>query len=167
VPVAGQGDRDHGLGQQGEGGEDGDQDHRRPSPVQQPVADRGQQVQGDPGHGQDGQRAPAGLLGKGRVQRRQPEQRHHAPGDHDRGQAAPEQGLAAQHGLGPLRGQVQGGEGGEHGRQQQPDRGGDGEPGVAPVENHLRRGQGVQQQEPGAGQEDQRHQEQAGVAPVA
>ena len=34
VPVAGQGDGDHGLGEQGEGGEDGDQDDRRPPPVQ-------------------------------------------------------------------------------------------------------------------------------------
>ena len=40
-------------------------------------------------------------------------------------------------------------------------------PALRPVSTHLRRGQGVQQQEPGAGQEHQRDQEQAGVGPAA
>jgi hypothetical protein len=150
-PVAGQGDGDHGLGEQGEGGEDGDQDQRRPAPVQPEVAGRGHGVQGDPGDGHDGQRAPGGLLGQGAVQRWQPEQRHHRPDGQHREQPAPKQGLVAQDGVGALPGQVERGQGGEHRRQQQAHRGGDGEPGVAPGEQHPA-WPGRSSREPGAGQ---------------
>ena len=49
----------------------------------------------------------------------------------------------------------------------QPDRCGNGEAGVGAVEQHPRRGQGVQTQEPGRGQEGHRHEQHPGIGPAA
>jgi hypothetical protein len=160
----GHADRHHRLGEQREGGDDRDQHHRRPAPVQPPEAGGGQRIQQHPCAGHQLQLQASGLLGRGDVQGRQAEQGHGGPRHHQRRQPAAQQRLAAQHRRRPRRGQLDAGDGGEAGRQQQADRGGDGEAGVAALQQDPRGGEGVQQQEAGAGQEHQRHQEQAGVS---
>ena len=164
LPVAADGRGQERFGQQHEGGEDGDEHHRRSGPVGEVVAQGRPQVPDAP-DGRHDQQRPPGLLGRQRgVEGRHPEERHRRPGRQHHGDRRQEQALAG-HDLGrPLGGEVDGGGSGEAGGDEQADGGGEDEAPVGGVEDDAGRGQCVHQQEAGAGEEGEGHEEQAGVA---
>jgi hypothetical protein len=165
VPVSGEGHRHHRLGEQDEGRHHAQQQHRGLLAVTHQVAQRGRPEQQDADRGHRHQRTRCRLGGSGVVERRSPRQRHGHP-DHDRRDQDEPQRSRVTHdppgqgwGLQRRRGCQAAGD-------QEAHRHGDDEAGVGAGQQHPGRGERVDREEAGAGQQRQRHQEQAGVAPV-
>ena len=165
VPVAGDGHREHRLGEQDPAGRDGERDRRPPLREQPSVAVRGVPVEDGADDPERDERIARRLGGDGVVEGRQRAQRDDRPGDERGADAAQEERAVADDRLG-LSGAERKRRGrGEDRAQEEPERRGDLEAGVLARDEDARRGEGVEPEEPGADQERERDEQDARVAP--
>ena len=155
------------LGQEHEGDRNGHGDHAPAALVDAEIAPGGDHIQRDRHEAEGDERAGRFLRRRRTLERRQVGERHDRPDGHQRDQAPEEDRPVAQDGDGPRTGQPAGRRRGEAGTDDEADRRGDRESGIRAIEQDARRRQRVQSEEPGAGEEGQRHEQQPCVAVTA
>ena len=162
-PVHRQHHRDHRLGEQDVRRDDRQQHHRAAAPVEQVEADGDEDVEHHGHHRHRDQRAAQPGRDRRVAQGRQAGEGEDAPhrgeGVDPRTQPRPD----AQHPLRPLGRELQRGHRGEQRGQREPDGRGQREPAVAAVEQHPGRGQRVQHEEQGRGEEPEPDEQQPRV----
>ena len=155
LPVAAQGNRQHGLAEQGHRDRDGQDEHAAPLEVEAGGAERREAEQRHAGDGQPGEWA--GGLGRRErsVQRGNRRERHAGPEEHQSKDEPEQERTQAQHDDRPGPAERCHRRGREQRRNEQPDRRGEDEPGVGRAQQHTRCRQRMQAQEARAREERQ------------
>ena len=167
VPVAAEGDRDHRFRKEREGNEDRERHRGRAPPEQPEVSNRCKCVERERHGGQAVKRAVRLFWRERTVEWVQVRQRIDAPGGQESENDPAQEPLAAHHRRRGTRREVERRGRGEHARDHQADRSCDHEAGVLVLEEDARCGQCVERQEPGAGHECERDQEESRVAELS
>ena len=165
VPVPGDGDREHCLGEQHPGRHDGQRDGCPAPDVETGVTVGRVAVEQSPEPPEEEERPARGFRGDRLLERRQGSERDHRPDDECGSHRGEQEPASAQDGLCPAFAQGERRSGREAGCDQEPDRRGDLEACVLPGQEDVGRRQRVQSEKARGDEERERDQEHPSIAP--